>query len=173
MFAISYYLWYNCCQQTTAKGAPPMLNLKYLPAIETILQEGSITAASKKLYVSQPALSQTIKQVEAELGSPIFRRGVTPIALTYEGELYIQAAQRMQDIDRSLHARVADARAEFGSSAGCCTGQKSVTSISCGTTTRPPGCWPVVRLTPTRPSASLFSSALVAFTPCSSRYFFT
>ena len=113
MFAISYYLWYNCCQQTTAKGAPPMLNLKYLPAIETILQEGSITAASKKLYVSQPALSQTIKQVEAELGSPIFRRGVTPIALTYEGELYIQAAQRMQDIDRSLHARVADARAEF------------------------------------------------------------
>ena len=90
-----------------------MLNLKYLPAIETILQEGSITAASKKLYVSQPALSQTIKQVERELGSPIFRRGETPIALTYEGELYLQAAQRMLDIDRSLHARVADARAEF------------------------------------------------------------
>ena len=90
-----------------------MLNLKYLPAIETILQEGSITAASKKLYVSQPALSQTIKQVESELGSPIFRRGVSPIALTYEGELYLQAAQRMQDIDRSLHAQVADARSEF------------------------------------------------------------
>ena len=90
-----------------------MLNLKYLPAIETILQEGSITAASKKLYVSQPALSQTIKQVERELGGPIFRRGETPITLTYEGELYLQAAQRMLDIDRSLHARVADARAEF------------------------------------------------------------
>lgn len=90
-----------------------MLNLKYLPAIEAILQEGSITAASKKLYVSQPALSQTIKQVENELGSPIFRRGVTPIALTYEGELYLQAAQRMLDIDRSLHAQVADAREEF------------------------------------------------------------
>lgn len=41
---------------------------------------------------------------------------------------------------------------ESGSSAGCWTGQKSVTSMSCGTTTRPPGCCcPVVRLTPTRP----------------------
>ena len=90
-----------------------MLNLKYLSAIETILQEGSITAASKKLYVTQPALSQTIKQVERDLGSPIFQRGETPIRLTYEGELYLRAARQMQDIDRSLRARVADARAEF------------------------------------------------------------
>ena len=51
-----------------------MLNMKYAPAILTIVQEGSITAASKKLFVSQPALSQTIKQVEEELGAPIFTR---------------------------------------------------------------------------------------------------
>ena len=56
------------------KGENAMLNLKYAPAIMTIVQEGSITAASKKLFVSQPALSQTIKQVEEELGAPIFNR---------------------------------------------------------------------------------------------------
>ena len=61
----------------------------------------------------------------------------------------------------------------LGSSAGCCTGQKSVTSMSCGMTTRPPGCCPVVRLMPTRPRARRFSSALVAVMPRSSRYFFT
>ena len=62
---------------------------------------------------------------------------------------------------------------ESGSSAGCWTGQKSVTSMSCGTTTRPPGCCPVVRLTPTRPWARRFSSALVTVMFRSSRYFFT
>ena len=36
-------------------------------------------------------------------------------------------------------------------SAGCCTAVKSSTSMSSGTTTRPPGCWPVVRRTPTQP----------------------
>ena len=58
----------------------------------------------------------------------------------------------------------------FGSSAGCCTGQKSVTSLSCGMTTRPPGCWPVVRLTPTQPSARRFISAFGRVLPRSSRY---
>ena len=44
-------------------------------------------------------------------------------------------------------------------SAGCCTAVKSSTSISSGTTTRPPGCWPVVRRTPTQPKV-LPSSAV-------------
>ncbi len=38
----------------------------------TVLQEGSITSAAKKLYVSQPSLSQMIKLVETNLGTPIF-----------------------------------------------------------------------------------------------------
>ena len=40
------------------------MNLKHVQYVLTILREGSITAASKKLYVSQPALSQTLKQIE-------------------------------------------------------------------------------------------------------------
>ena len=64
-----------------------MINLKYAPAILTIVQEGSITAASKKLFVSQPALSQTIRQVEEELGAPIFTRNTRHIELTHVGTL--------------------------------------------------------------------------------------
>ena len=59
------------------------------------------------------------------------------------------------------------------SSAGCCTAVKSSTSMSSGTTTRPPGCCPVVRRTPTQPWVSRFISALDAVCPRSSRYFFT
>ena len=92
-----------------------MLNLKYAPAIMTIVQEGSITAASKKLFVSQPALSQTITQVEEELGAPIFNRDTRHIELTYVGKLYIESVRQIQMIDQNLHARVSDSKGEvFG-----------------------------------------------------------
>ena len=42
------------------------LNFKHINYVLTVLTEGSITAASKKLFVSQPALSQTIKLIEQD-----------------------------------------------------------------------------------------------------------
>ena len=89
-----------------------MLNMKYAPAILTIVQEGSITAASKKLFVSQPALSQTIRQVEEELGAPIFTRDTRHIELTNVGKLYIESVRQIQMIDQNLHARVSDSKDE-------------------------------------------------------------
>ena len=65
------------------------MNLKHASYVLAVLREGSITAAAKKLYVSQPSLSQTIKQVEQNLGAPIFDRATEPLALTYAGELYV------------------------------------------------------------------------------------
>lgn len=55
------------------------MNFKHINYVLTILNEGSITAASKKLFVSQPALSQTIKLIEQDLGAPIFDRTTDPI----------------------------------------------------------------------------------------------
>lgn len=48
------------------------MNIKHAHYMLTVLQEGSITAAAKKLYISQPSLSQMIKLVETNLGTPIF-----------------------------------------------------------------------------------------------------
>ena len=59
------------------------------------------------------------------------------------------------------------------SSAGNCTGVKSQTSYAFGTTTMPPGCCPVVRLTPVHPSVRRCSSARLTWCPRSSKYFFT
>lgn len=89
-----------------------MINPKYLPAILTIVQEGSITAASKKLYISQPALSQIIKHVEEELGTQIFNRKARQIELTYAGKLFIESIQKIQQIDHNLHAQIADIKDE-------------------------------------------------------------
>ena len=87
-----------------------MINLKYIPAIQTIIREGSITAASKKLFISQPALSQTVRLVEKELGAPLFERLGNRLVLTHAGQMYIEAGQRIQDIDQNLHAQVIDSK---------------------------------------------------------------
>ena len=47
------------------------MNIKQAQYIQTIASEGSITAAAKKLYISQPSLSQMVRQVEKELGVTI------------------------------------------------------------------------------------------------------
>ena len=58
--------------------------------IYEVYKEKSFTSASKKLFVSQPALSASIKKVENELGIEIFDRASKPLKLTETGELYIK-----------------------------------------------------------------------------------
>ena len=89
------------------------MNLKHVQYVLTILREGSITAASKKLYISQPALSQTLKQIEQDLGAPIFDRTTEPISLTFVGQQYVEAAQKVLDIDRNLRTRIAETKKEM------------------------------------------------------------
>lgn len=88
------------------------VNFKHINYVLAVLREGSITGASKKLFVSQPALSQTIKQIEQDLGATIFDRSTDPISLTYAGQRYVDAAQRMLDIDRNLRSEIAETKKE-------------------------------------------------------------
>lgn len=78
------------------------MNTKHAQYMLTVLQEGSITSAAKKLYVSQPSLSQMIKLVETNLGTPIFNRSTDPITLTYAGQKYIEAAKQILTINSNL-----------------------------------------------------------------------
>ena len=78
------------------------MNIKHAQYMLTVLKEGSITAAAKKLYISQPSLSQMIKLVENTLGTPIFNRSTNPITLTYAGEKYIEAAKKILTINDNL-----------------------------------------------------------------------
>ena len=55
------------------------MNEKHMQYVLTVLKEGSFTNAAKKLYVSQPSLSQIIKTAESNLGAPIFDRSTDPI----------------------------------------------------------------------------------------------
>lgn len=82
------------------------MNIKHAQYMLTVLQEGSITNAAKKLYISQPSLSQMIKLVENNLGTPIFNRTTDPITLTYAGEKYIEAARQILTINNNLQKEI-------------------------------------------------------------------
>lgn len=83
------------------------MNLKQAQYVKTISQTGSLTAAAKKLYVSQPSLSQMLRQIEDEIGLQIFDRSVSPFRITYAGEKYLEAADAIisanAQLERQLH----------------------------------------------------------------------
>ncbi len=65
---------------------------KYVLAV---YREQSFTNAAKKLFISQPSLSVAIRNVEKEVGGPLFERCGSKIKPTEIGEIYIAAAQNM------------------------------------------------------------------------------
>ena len=54
----------------------------------TIVEEGSITRAAERLFITQPALSKYLHQLESQLNTPLFSRNTYPITLTEAGKLY-------------------------------------------------------------------------------------
>lgn len=51
-----------------------MANLELYKAFYTVAKCGSLTKAAEELYISQPAVSQAIKQLETQLGGTLFNR---------------------------------------------------------------------------------------------------
>lgn len=88
------------------------MNLKQAHYIQTVAREGGITAAAKKLHISQPSLSQMLKQVEGELGVALFDRSVSPFQLTFAGEKYIRAAEIMLRTNEQLENEIREIRDE-------------------------------------------------------------
>lgn len=74
------------------------MNDKDFLYIKTVADEGGISQAAKKLYVSQPSLSQSVKRIEESLGVLLFRRTPRGLLLTAEGEEYYRTASKILSI---------------------------------------------------------------------------
>ena len=84
------------------------MEYRRLHYILTIAKEKSISHAAKKLYISQPSLSQYLQKVEQEIGSPLFDRSIQPLRPTYVGKLYLQKARQILDIERQFQQEIDD-----------------------------------------------------------------
>lgn len=74
----------------------------YREYIYAVYQEKSFSKAARKLYVSQPWLSATVKKAEQELGLPLFDRSTNPISLTEAGRYYIEKLEQIAAIEEEI-----------------------------------------------------------------------
>lgn len=75
------------------------VNLEYYKVFYYVGKHQSVTLASEKLFISQPAVSQAIKQLEQALKCSLFFRTPRGVKLTPEGEaLYLYVAQGYEQI---------------------------------------------------------------------------
>jgi DNA-binding transcriptional LysR family regulator len=73
-----------------------------------VCRERSFSQAAKNLYISQPALSAAVKKVEDRLGVRLFDRRTSPLTLTEEGKLYMQALEQIRAIESDLLTHLGD-----------------------------------------------------------------
>ena len=86
-------------------------NMEYYKVFYHVARAGSLTVAAKELNISQPAVSQSVKQLEISLGTKLFSRVSKGVRLTGEGELlygyvakgYEQIALGEQKLERMLN----------------------------------------------------------------------
>ncbi len=112
------------------------VELRQLEYFAAVARHRHFTRAAESLYVTQPALSQQVRRLEAELGLALFRRTPKGVELTAAGEDLLVHAEKVL-------AEVAQARADMDRHTGVSRG--------------------VVRVATTAADAPRFPAALAAF----------
>lgn len=75
---------------------------------------GSFRGAAARLNTTQPAVSQRIAQLEADLGTRLLERSRAGVALTERGRVLLEGAQRILSLSTALRAEVGDREAMAG-----------------------------------------------------------
>lgn len=86
------------------------VKLELYRVFKAVAETGSISAAADKLYISQPATSQAIRQLEQQSGSVLFTRSRKGVQLTGEGEILYQYVCRALDLIRAGEEKLEQSR---------------------------------------------------------------
>ena len=70
--------------------------------ILAVSEEQGFSRGAEKYYISQPALSKTVRKAEQKLGVILFDRGSIPLKLTPEGARVIEYFRRLQGVQQEL-----------------------------------------------------------------------
>ena len=74
------------------------INFELYKVFYQIAKEGQVSAAAKRLFVTQPAVSQSIKQLEDRLGGKLFFRTPKGMKLTVEGEMLFSYVKKAYEL---------------------------------------------------------------------------
>lgn len=103
------------------------MDLRQLRYFTQIVESGSLSKASRQLFIAQPALSQQLSKLEGEVGKPLFNRSARGVAPTENGlALYHHARFMLRQLDQALSI----ARQESGAVQGMVSLGLPATTVS-------------------------------------------
>jgi len=83
-----------------------MLNQQWLQTFVTLIEVGHFTLTAKKLFMTQPGVSQHIKKLEEQVGVPLLLRQGKRFELTEAGSILYQHARDYRQAEIELLARL-------------------------------------------------------------------
>ena len=84
------------------------MDLKQLRYFTAVVEQGSVSAAARVLFMSQPPLSTQIRQLEEELGCRLFDRDGHKLTLTGAGKLLYERAEGLLEMAESMEKELRD-----------------------------------------------------------------
>ena len=73
------------------------MTLQQLKYVVCVAEVGNITVAAEMQYISQPSLTNAIKNLEDEIGITIFNRNNRGVTITEQGNIFLSYARQMLD----------------------------------------------------------------------------
>jgi len=80
-----------------------LLQIKYLVAV---VESGNVSRAANELYVSRPAVSRSLRELEEEFGLPLFYRTNTGLVLTDEGRYFYEKCEQILKMSDTLDTQM-------------------------------------------------------------------
>ncbi len=96
------------------------MTLQQLRYVVTIAETGNITEAAKKLFISQPSLTNAVRELEKEMQITIFNRTNRGVAISNEGDVFLSYARQVLEQANLLEERFLNVQE-----------QKPLFSVSC------------------------------------------
>ena len=79
-------------------GYKTTMELRHFKYFRAVAEERSFSHAAKRLFISQPAVSRAIREIEETLGTKLFRRSPEGISLTFAGEQFLSYARKIVEL---------------------------------------------------------------------------
>src|SRR5689334_16362202 len=77
-----------------------MVNLEWYRTFKAVYETGSLTAAAKALFISQPNVSQHLSSLEANVGKPLFERKPKLVPTDYGKLFYTQVVGPLEKLEK-------------------------------------------------------------------------
>lgn len=122
------------------------LTFRSLEYVITLAEEGNFTRAAQRLYITQPSLSQAIKRIEQDCGTPLFQRMKNRVILTEDGQCFIETGKQvlnlMDGLEQEIRERSQLARGVLTIGTGYMLGSILVSKLMANFRRRYPGFTP-------------------------------